>query len=117
LPLLMDREELGVHTELTTQGDAMTAGILQVKDSVVVECQHLDQFLQASARRGYQVVGPTIREGAIVYDQLTSARDLPAEWTDEQDDGKYRLKKRADETLFGFVLGPDSWKNFLHPPT
>jgi ferredoxin len=61
-------------------------------------------------------VGPTIREGAIVYDRVASASDLPAGWTDEQDGGKYRLKRRKDEAIFGYVVGPHSWKKFLFPP-
>jgi formate hydrogenlyase subunit 6/NADH:ubiquinone oxidoreductase subunit I len=52
-----------------------------------------------------------------VYDELTASSDLPIGWTDEQDGGTYRLKKRADEAVFGFVVGPHSWKKFLHPPT
>jgi sulfhydrogenase subunit beta (sulfur reductase) len=90
---------------------------LQVKDTVVVERQHFEELLLALAGHGYQVVGPTIREGAIVYDQVTSTKDLPLGWTDEQDGGKYRLKRREDEALFGYAVGPHSWKKFLHPPT
>ncbi len=37
-------------------------------------------------------------------------------WTDEQEGGKYRIKKRGDQALFGYVVGPTSWKKFLHPP-
>ena len=37
-------------------------------------------------------------------------------WTDEQEAGHYRLKKREDEALFGYVVGPHSWKKFLFPP-
>ncbi len=94
----------------------MTAQPLQVTDRVVVERPHLEHLLQALATRGYQVVGPTIREGAIVYDRLTSTKDLPAGWTDEQDGGTYRLNRRSDEALFGYAVGPHSWKQFLHPP-
>jgi formate hydrogenlyase subunit 6/NADH:ubiquinone oxidoreductase subunit I len=72
--------------------------------------------LAALEKRGYQVVGPTIRDGAIVYDQLTSVEDLPAGWTDEQEGGTYRLKKRNDNAFFGYVVGPQAWKKFLHPP-
>lgn len=89
---------------------------LQVKDIVTFERQQFDQLLQALAGRGYQVIGPRVREGAIVYDHLTSANELPVGWTDEQDGGKYRLKRRADEALFGYVVGPHSWKRYLHPP-
>ena len=37
--------------------------------------------------RGFRVLGPTVRDGAIVYDDLESAADLPIGWTDEQDAG------------------------------
>jgi sulfhydrogenase subunit beta (sulfur reductase) len=36
--------------------------------------------------------------------------------TDEQDGGKYRLRKRPDGALFGYAVGPHSWKKFLFPP-
>jgi sulfhydrogenase subunit beta (sulfur reductase) len=77
---------------------------------------HLQQLFDALIRRGYQIVGPTVRDRTIVYDQLNSVADLPIGWTDEQDGGTYRLKKRDDEALFGFTVGPHSWKQFLHPP-
>ena len=47
---------------------------------------------------------------------LTSVDDLPVGYTDEQDGGSYRLKRRRDAALFGYNVGPHSWKKFLHPP-
>lgn len=82
-----------------------------------LERDGLQQLFDVLAAKGYTLVGPTIRDGAIVYDQLTHSSDLPAGWTDQQDGGTYRLKKRKDEALFGFAVGPHSWKRFLHPPT
>ncbi len=82
----------------------------------ILRREHFDQFLAALTDRGYQVVGPTVRDGAIVYDALSSTDDLPVGWTDEQEGGTYRLKKRNDAALFGYVVGPQSWKKFLHPP-
>lgn len=73
-------------------------------------------LVEALRRRGYAVVGPTVRDGAIVYDEIQSAGELPAGWTDEQDGGTYRLKRRGDGALFGYAVGPQSWKRFLHPP-
>ncbi|MCK5408126.1 MAG: 4Fe-4S dicluster domain-containing protein [Candidatus Krumholzibacteria bacterium] len=61
-------------------------------------------------------MGPTLRDQAIVYDEIESTKDLPAGWTDEQDGGKYRVKKRDDDALFGYVVGPQSWKKYLFPP-
>lgn len=76
----------------------------------------LDKLIKTLARRGYEVIGPVARDGAIVYEPVTGLADLPAGWTDEQEAGHYRLKRRDDQALFGFNVGPQSWKKFLHPP-
>jgi ferredoxin len=94
----------------------MTAKSLQVGDKVIVQLQHLQRLFKVLKEKGYQVLGPTIREGAVVYDELTSVDALPAGWTDKQEGGTYRLAKRQDQALFGYVVGPHSWKKFLHPP-
>ena len=69
-----------------------------------------------SPSRGYTIVGPTVRDQAIVYDELRSSADLPIGWTDEQDGGHYRLRRRDDEALFGYAVGPHSWKRYQLPP-
>jgi sulfhydrogenase subunit beta (sulfur reductase) len=81
----------------------------------IIPREQFDQLLDALKNRGYQVIGPTVRDGAIVYEELGSAADLPVGWTDEQEGGTYRLRKRNDRALFGYVVGPQSWKRFLHP--
>lgn len=48
---------------------------------------------------GYTVIGPTVRDGAIVYDELDSVADLPAGKTDEQEGGHYRLTDRGDDAV------------------
>jgi sulfhydrogenase subunit beta (sulfur reductase) len=72
-------------------------------------------FFTALEAAGYQVVGPTVRDGAIVYDRIRGIEDLPVGWTDRQDAGKYRLERRSDEALFGYNVGPFTWKKFLFP--
>jgi sulfhydrogenase subunit beta (sulfur reductase) len=84
---------------------------------VVMARGHLDQLLDAIARRGFRLIGPTVRDGAIIYDEISSSADLPAGWTDEQDGGTYRLRRRGDEALFGYNVGPQSPKRYLFPPS
>jgi ferredoxin len=74
-----------------------------------------DLLLTAITRRGFRLIGPAVRDGAIVYDDISAAADLPAGWTDEQDAGTYRLSRRDDEALFGYNVGPQSWKRHLFP--
>lgn len=76
----------------------------------------LDQLIRTLAEDGYQVVGPTVDQEAIVYGDIASAEDLPIGWTDIQEPGKYRLERRNDEACFGYVVGPHSWKKYLFPP-
>ena len=94
----------------------MSTTPLQVKDTVAIEAPHLQELFQALTEQGYKVIGPTVRDGAVVVDNLTSVCDLPIGWTDEQDAGTYRLKRREDEAYFGYSLGPQSWKRILQPP-
>jgi len=73
-------------------------------------------LLDALIARGYAVVGPTIDQEAIVYDRIERVDDLPRGWTEVQGPATYRLERRADDALFGYVVGPHSWKQFLFPP-
>ncbi len=82
----------------------------------VLEVPALGQLMASLERRGYQVVGPTLRGNAIVIDAIESVADLPAGWTADQEAGSYRLRKRDDGALFGYVVSPQGWKRFLHPP-
>jgi ferredoxin len=83
----------------------------------VVTTQGLQALLDVLKQRGFRVIGPTVRDAAIVYDDIASIADLPRGWTDEQDGGRYRLHRRDDDALFGYAVGPQSWRKFLHPPT
>lgn len=76
----------------------------------------LGDLLNTLQRHGYTVLGPTIRQGAIVYDHIQSPDDLPRGWTDRQEPGSYRLERRDDDAYFGYVVGPQSWKQYLFPP-
>jgi len=82
----------------------------------VVDPDGLEALVRALHDGGYRVVGSTRRDGAIVYDDLASAHDLPIGWTDVQDAGRYRLERRTDDARFGYAVGPHSWKQFLFPP-
>lgn len=94
----------------------MATSPAQNSPRAILQAADFQRLIEVLRKRGYQVVGPTIRDAAIVYDDLNSVDDLPIGWSDEQDGGTYRLKKRADAALFGYVVGPHSWKKFLHPP-
>jgi ferredoxin len=82
----------------------------------VLDRADFDSLFEQLKHTGHTVVGPTVRENAIVYDELDSSADLPEGLTDDQDAGKYRLVRRDDQALFGYAVGPHSWKKYLFPP-
>lgn len=76
----------------------------------------LQALIDTLASRGFRVLGPTPRDGAIVYDDVAKVDDLPSGWGDRQEAGRYRLERRGDDALFAWTVGPQSWKRFLFPP-
>jgi ferredoxin len=84
--------------------------------TAVITQDGLGSLIAGLRADGFRVIGPTLRDQAIVYDDVESIADLPAGWTDEQDGGHYRVKRRDDAALFGYNVGPQAWKRFLHPP-
>lgn len=78
--------------------------------------EHFQALLDLLWGGGYRVIGPTVAQQAIVYDEIRRIDDLPRGWTDEQSGGTYRLQRRDDDAWFGFVVGPHSWKRYLFPP-
>jgi len=83
----------------------------------VLTSEGIAALLEGLRRRGYRLLGPTVHDSAIVYDDIASLADLPRGWTDEQGGGRYRLVRRDDDALFGYAVGPHSWKKFLHRPS
>jgi sulfhydrogenase subunit beta (sulfur reductase) len=84
--------------------------------NLILTLNGLSDLVQALGRHGYRVVGPTMRDGVIAYGEVSSIDDFPRGWSDEQSGGRYRLVRRKDDALFGYAVGPQSWKQFLHPP-
>ena len=46
--------------------------------TVVIDRAGLQALLEALGARGYTVIAPTVRDGAIVYDEIDAVDDLPA---------------------------------------
>jgi ferredoxin len=82
----------------------------------VLSLDALQALIDLLKARDFRVLGPTIREQAIIYAEIEAIGELPRGWTDSQDGGHYRLKRRDDAALFGYAVGPHSWKKFLHEP-
>lgn len=86
------------------------------RQTVLISVDALEDLIAQLANQGYRVIGPQCRDDSIVLDEISSADQLPIGWDDEQQGGHYRLVKSDRPALFDYVVGPHSWKRFLHPP-
>ncbi|WP_413759867.1 4Fe-4S dicluster domain-containing protein [Streptomyces sp. MMBL 11-3] len=83
--------------------------------TAVLDRNGLDALVKELTAQGRMVVGPTVRDGAVVLSELATADQLPFGWGTEVEAGRYRLVPRADGAAFAHTTGPQSWKSFLHP--
>ena len=86
------------------------------KDHWVISRDKMQCLIDALADTGYEVLGPVERDNTVVYRNIATIDDLPLGRVDEQDGGRYRLVDGDGQSLFAYVVGPDSWKQYLHPP-
>jgi ferredoxin len=93
-----------------------SAGVAPIGVTLILQKPDLGRIIDQLWHEGYTVVGPTIAQGAIVFDELRSLNDLPIGWTEDQEAGHYRLRQRGDGAYFGYTVGPHSWKKYLFPP-
>jgi hypothetical protein len=71
-----------------------------------LEAKDLEVLIGLLKSLGYVIIGPRLRDQAVVYDEISSSADLPRGFTDEQEKGRYRLKRRDDGAYFGFTVAP-----------
>jgi ferredoxin len=74
------------------------------------------QLLALLVERGYTLIGPTVRDGAIVLEEIDGVDDLPRGVRETHAPGRYELSRDDDDYLFRWAHGPDAGKRFLFPP-
>jgi len=78
--------------------------------------QGLGTLFAVLSASGYRVIGPTVRDDAILYEPLDDADQLPRAVQDEQAPGHYRLKPAPGERRFAWAVGPQALKPLLFRP-
>ncbi|MDH3871775.1 MAG: 4Fe-4S dicluster domain-containing protein [Gammaproteobacteria bacterium] len=74
------------------------------------------RLLETLADQDYRCVGPTVRDGAVVYDRLEGVEDLPAGVQVSQGPGSYRVEFNRGTRLFDWANGPQALKPWLFNP-
>ncbi|RDI43413.1 4Fe-4S dicluster domain-containing protein [Aquicella lusitana] len=76
----------------------------------------LQDLLAALKQAGYQCMGPQVKEGAIVFDILERADQLPWGYREKQAPGHYHLEKIDKNEAFAWANGPQAIKPLLFKP-
>ncbi len=89
---------------------------LAVGSTVALPKSAFNNLLAALRAVGYQTIGPSVRDSAVVYAPISGLEDLPRGYVSVQSPGEYRLEHRGHPRYFDFTPGADTWKRFLFPP-
>ncbi|WP_225753857.1 4Fe-4S dicluster domain-containing protein [Actinotalea sp. Marseille-Q4924] len=81
----------------------------------VIDVDGLQGLIEALASRGYTVMGPNVRDGAVVLAPVSSVGDLPRGVRDGQDAAHYRLEPRDDDAFFGHAAAVQGAKPVFFP--
>ncbi|GAB6041787.1 4Fe-4S dicluster domain-containing protein [Endothiovibrio diazotrophicus] len=78
--------------------------------------ERFGSLISALRDAGFRVVGPRLRDGAIVVDDLDAAEQLPRGVSVEQRPGYYRTHEGEGPRYFAWSNGPQMLKPFLFAP-
>jgi len=80
---------------------------------VYLERKHFSRLLSVLVAQGYRVIGPQVRHGTIVFDDLDDVAQLPRGYLDQQSPGQYRLTHTDSPWWFAWVNGPAALKPWV----
>jgi ferredoxin len=90
---------------------------MDVGYDAVINRYGFDVLIEVLRGRGLRTMGPVVRDGAIVDGEIRTSSDLPEGFHDHTEPGKYRLTHDGGTELFGWAVGPASWKSEFFAPT
>lgn len=85
-------------------------------DSHFIQSAQLPLLLDNLQHNNYDCFGPQARDGAIVFDRITSAEQLPRGISDVQTPGSYSLENNNTTKYFDWANGPQAIKPLLFAP-
>ncbi|MDH5612827.1 MAG: 4Fe-4S dicluster domain-containing protein [Gammaproteobacteria bacterium] len=78
-----------------------------------IQSDQLQKLLDNLLANGYVCIGPQVRDGAIIYDEINSTKQLPRGVTDTQAPGSYTLNNNSSDKYFDWANGPQAIKPLL----
>lgn len=88
----------------------------RVSATVILPKPALQRVFENLRGSGFQLIGPTVRDGALILDTIRNISELPIGWMLDQSAGSSRLSRTHSTDYFGCPVGSHSWKRYLFPP-
>ena len=66
----------------------MAQGLPRVSANVVVPKPSLQKVFDNLRAAGFTLIGPTVRDGTVLIEEIAGVEDLPVGWTAEQGPGR-----------------------------
>lgn len=76
----------------------------------------LKSIFDTLVNKGFRNIGSIAKDGAIMLEEIGSFSEMARGCYEQQGKGNYQLDLRDDNALFGYTVGPQSYKKYLHPP-
>jgi sulfhydrogenase subunit beta (sulfur reductase) len=89
---------------------------LKVGSAAALPKSQFDAILSRLQEKGYQTIGPRIRDDAVVYGPIRNLADLPQGVTSAEEAGQYRVIPSGNSRYFDITPGAQTWKQFFFPP-
>jgi ferredoxin len=76
----------------------------------------LTQLVATLRAQGFTVIAPVVAHGVVGFEPIESADQIARGVNDEQDAGRYRLRRGDAQYFFSYAVGPQGPKSRLFPP-
>jgi sulfhydrogenase subunit beta (sulfur reductase) len=88
----------------------------EIGSTIVIEKVALNAILSRLREKGYETIGPRVKNDTLIYAPIEGVDDLPRGYITEQDAAHFRLTYTGHSRYFDAIPGAQSWKQFLFPP-
>ena len=76
----------------------------------------LQSLIDAVMSSGYRVIGPQVKDGTIIFDQMNDVSQLPMGVSDKQLPGAYKIRSNNNGRHFSWANGPQAIKPYTFAP-
>lgn len=91
------------------------SSVPRVLATVLLAKPAFQHVLDNLSQSGFQLIGPTVRDGALILAPIRKIAELPVGWALEQKPGSSRIVQNHSSDYFSCTVGAHSWKPYLFP--